>query len=189
MIEQHVWRTGVYWMVLLVSACERSSDERTARSAGGPPSSAGAAAAVAQSTGSPNSEIVLDVTGGPNAGHYTAQVTGGGCSGSNAPGSYWGNQYSIDTNNPREFSSLQLVVDSAHAPSGSKHFMMTISFGPQVGEGAQYEVNTRGHEHNGDGTIRVTDRGTSATVNFDARTKEGVGLKGTIECHRVTRFG
>lgn len=131
-----------------------------------------------------NSEITLDVTGGPNAGHYVVKVTDGGCSDMSGT---WGNQYSIDSKNTKQFSSLQLMVPNAKdAAHGTSTFTMTVGFGPLFGGGARYDVG--GPTKAGAGTVKVNDRGSSATVTFDAKTAAGVGLKGTIECHSVTRM-
>lgn len=134
-----------------------------------------------------NSEITLDVSSGPHAGHYVAKVTEAGCS--NMSGT-WGNQYSIDTEDAKRFSSLQLIVPNAkEAANGAKAFKITVMFGPMSG-GTTYDIDTgvTGRKQ-GTGTLRIEDRGSSGTVTFDATTREGVRLKGTIECHSVLRIG
>ena len=139
-----------------------------------------------------NSEIELDVIGGARAGHYTANVTEGGCSSGLVKSGAWGNQYSITTQDPKKFSSLQLIVpDAEAAASGTTEFLMTVTFGPLLAaSGTNYEIDTRRESTSrgqGQGTLELEDSGAGATVTFDAKTKEGVGLKGTIKCYTVMR--
>jgi hypothetical protein len=147
--------------------------------------SANAQAAARKTAGAVNSEITLDVSGGPNAGHYVAKATQGGCSDMS---NKWGNQYSIDTKDAKQFSSLQLIVPNAKdAANGTSAFTMTVGFGPLFfGNGKQYNVDA--NTKSGEGTVKIDDRGSSATVTFDAKTAAGVGLKGTIECHSLMRM-
>jgi hypothetical protein len=136
------------------------------------------------------SEIELEVIGGRHAGRYTAKVSEGGCSyGMTKPGA-WGNQYSIDTKDAPRFSSLQLIVsDAKAAAAGTNDFMMMVSFGSLLG-GTHYKVEPGGGRRTeGSGTVAVEDSGAGATVPFDAKTKDGVGLKGRIKCYSVMRNG
>jgi hypothetical protein len=135
-----------------------------------------------------NSEIELEVTGGRHAGRYTAKVSEGGCSYGLTKKGAWGNQYSIDTKDPKAFSSLQLVVrDAEAAASGTDQFMLLVSFGSLLG-GTHYKVETADSRNDGSGAVKLNDSGAGATVSFDGKTKDGVGLKGTIRCHSVMRL-
>jgi hypothetical protein len=128
-----------------------------------------------------NSEIDVQVTGGRHAGRYTAKVSEGGCSYGMTTKGAWGNQYSIDTKDATKFSSLQLIVsDAAAAAGGTEDFTLMASFGSLLG-GTHYKAER--------GTVKLDDSGAGATVTFDATTKDGVGLKGTIKCYTVMRNG
>ena len=135
----------------------------------------------------------LEVTGGPHAGSYDAQMTSGGCSYGLAEAGAWGNQYSIDASDPKTFSSLQLIVpDAKGAASGTSAFKMTASFGPLFGAGStSYDIDTRPSANGKEGSGRVTveDRGASGRVSFEGKTADGIGLKGTIDCRTVMRAG
>lgn len=171
-----------------LAACKKS--EADARPDAGAPASEAAAPASA-TEGAPNSAIHLVVTGGPHAGTYDAQATSGGCSYGLAGPKAWGNQYSIDANDPKQFSSLQLVVpDAKEAAGGTSHFLMTVGFGPLM-QMATYDVDTRADasKPQGKGTLTVDDRGGSGKVTFSAQTAAGVKLEGTIDCHTVMRMG
>ena len=138
----------------------------------------------------PQGKVHLEVTGGPHAGSYDAVMKDGGCSYGLAGEGAWGNQYSIESKDPKEFSSLQLVVpDTKAAANGTSAFQLTAAFGPLFGDGAtSYDVNTTSNgRKRGSGKVTVDDKGSSGKVTFDAKTAEGVGLKGTIDCSSVMR--
>jgi hypothetical protein len=180
---------AVLTLVSLVAACS-GKEAATGDSTGAATTDAEATAA---SAGAVAGKIHLDVTGGANAGSYDVEMKGSGCSYGLAGKSAWGNQYSIDTNDPKQFSSLQLVVpDTKAAAAGTSEFQMTVQFGPLFGNGgASYDVNTRPDAPNkrGSGTVTVQDQGSTGKVTFDAKTADGVGLKGTIDCQSVVRNG
>ena len=175
-------------LVALTAACS-SKESATADSTGAASTAATSEAAMGASKG----KIHLEVTGGDNAGTYDVEMKDAGCSYGLAGEHAWGNQYSIDTTDPKQFSSLQLVVpDTKAAASGTSNFQMTVQFGPLFGSGGHsYDVNTRPESSNkgGSGTVTVQDQGKSGKVTFDAKTKDGVGLKGTIDCQDVMRNG
>lgn len=134
--------------------------------------------------------VHLEVTGGKHAGTYDAQMKDGGCSYGLAGDGSWGNQFSIDTKDANQFSSLQLVVPNSKAASGgTSKFQLTAGFGPIFGDGAtSYDVNTSTGSK-GSGKVTVDDKGSTGKVTFDAKTADGVGLKGTIDCDAVLRAG
>ncbi|HEX6537034.1 MAG TPA: hypothetical protein VF041_20780 [Gemmatimonadaceae bacterium] len=170
-------------MAALLAACSKSESSTKGDAA------PAAAASAAPAEGTPNSTIHLVVTGGPNAGTYDAQATSGGCSYGLAGTNAWGNQFSIDTNDPKAFSSLQLIVpNSKAAAGGTEHFRMTVGFGPIMGM-TSYDIDTRtdAGKPQGKGKLTVDDRGGSGKVTFSAETAEGVKLDGTIDCHTVMR--
>ena len=151
------------------------------------------ATATAASAGAAKGKIHLEVAGGANAGSYDVDMKDGGCSYGLAGETAWGNQYSTDTTDPKQLSSLQLVVpDAKAAANGTSNFQMTVQFGPLFGSGgASYDVNTRPNasRKGGSGTVTVQYQCSTGKVSFDAKTAEGVGLKGTIDCQGVVRNG
>lgn len=190
--------TAVLTLATLVLACSGAKGDAgngAADSASAPVAGAQASAAPASATpaGAPMGKIHLVVTGGPNAGSYDVDMKDTGCSYGLAGPTAWGNQYSIETNDPKQFSSLQLIVpDTKKAASGTSEFQMTAQFGPLFGSGgASYDVNTRpdAPSKQGSGTVTVQDQGKTGHVDFDAKTGEGIGLKGSIDCQSVIRNG
>lgn len=182
-------RTFMAALALLAFTAACSKESATADSTG----AAASPAATSESTGASKGKIHLEVTGGANAGTYDVEMKDAGCSYGLAGENAWGNQYSIDTTDPKQFSSLQLVVpDTKAAASGTSTFQMTVQFGPLFGSGGNsYDVNTRPESSSkgGSGTVTVQDQGKTGKVTFDAKTKDGVGLKGTIDCQDVVRNG
>ena len=158
-----------------------------------PLATASTATATEASGSGAQGKIHLEVSGGANAGTYDVEMKDGGCSYGLAGDKAWGNQYSVNTNDPKQFSSLQLIVpDAKAAASGTPTFQMTVQFGPLFGSGGHsYDVNTRSNaaKPSGSGTVTVQDQGKTGKVTFDAKTADGVGLKGTIDCQSVMRNG
>jgi len=161
-----------------------------------PADSTGSAAGMATSDaggGASKGKIHLEVSGGENAGTYDVEMKDTGCSYGLAGEHAWGNQYSVDASDPKQFSSLQLIVpDTKTAANGTSSFQMTVQFGPLFGSGGHsYDVSTRpdASKKGGSGTVTVQDQGSTGKVTFDAKTSDGVGLKGTIDCQSVVRNG
>lgn len=178
-------------LVTLVAACSKKEGAGDDSTTGAPASTA--AATDASGGGGSKGKIHLEVSGGPNAGTYDVDMKDGGCSYGLAGDNVWGNQYSVDAKDPKQFSSLQLVVPNAKAAAnGVSEFQLTAQFGPLFGsDGHSYDVNTRAHTagKSGGGTVTVQDQGKTGKVIFDAKTADGVGLKGTIDCASVMRNG
>lgn len=171
-------------LVVALAACSNNG-ETPADTASAAAGSASSAAATADEGAG---RIRVAITGGEHAGTY--EVTGtDGCSHGLAGEDAWGNQFSRDSDNPRELTSVQLVVpETKAAAGGTDTFQLTVSFGPMLGEGrTDYTVNTRARPPRGSGTVMVDDRGQAGTVTFDATTEDGVKLQGTIECDSVMR--
>ncbi len=172
-----------------VAACSKTSGDAKDPAT----DTAGATVASAASDGAAKGTIHLEVVGGPNAGSYDADMVDGGCSYGLAGPTAWGNQYSIDTEDAKAFSSLQLIVpDAKAAAGGTQTFQLTAQFGPLFGNGgASYDVNTRpdAPKKGGSGTVTVEDHGSTGRVTFDAKTDANVQLKGTIDCKSVMRNG
>jgi hypothetical protein len=150
-------------------------------------------------TGGTATTIHVEVGGGPHAGTYDAKSDDITCTyGFAGPGS-WGNQYSVTGKNPKEFSSLQLIVpDTKDAADGSDRFLLTAGFGELMQPGyTEYTINTGASlggssdnvKREGSGTITVQDQGKTGKVSFTGKTKDNVTLEGTIDCHQVMRGG
>lgn len=176
-------------VISFVAACS-SKEGATADSSDAATNAAASADAPA---GAAKGRIHLEVSGGANAGTYDVEMKDAGCSYGLAGEKAWGNQYSIDTTDPKQFSSLQMIVpDAKAAANGTSNFQMTVQFGPLFGNGGHsYDVNTRpdASKKGGSGTVTVQDQGNTGKVTFDAKTSNGVGLKGTIDCQSVVRNG
>ena len=177
--------TAALTLGALIVACSKASGDAK--------DTTGATVASAAPAGESKGTIHLEVVGGPNAGSYDVNMPGSGCSYGLAGPTAWGNQYSIDTEDAKAFSSLQLIVpDAKAAAGGTSNFQMTAQFGPLFGgDGASYDVNTRpdAPKKSGSGTVTVDDKGSTGRVTFDAKTDAGVELKGTIDCKSVVRNG
>ena len=127
------------------------------------------------------------ITGGKHAGTYDGSTDRGGCSaGMTGKGSF-GNQYSLPKeNDPKVLNSVQIIVpDAKAAASGTHNFTLKVAFGRIFKRDAEYNVDTE--KKSGTGTITVHDKGSTATINFDAKTADVVHLVGTIDCKSVTR--
>jgi len=127
------------------------------------------------------------ITGGAHAGTYDGSTDRGGCSaGMTGKGSF-GNQYSLPKeNNPKVLNSVQIIVpDAKAAASGTHNFFLNVAFGRIFKRVAEYKVEPE--KKQGTGTVTVHDKGSTATISFDAKTADGVHLVGTIDCKSVTR--
>jgi hypothetical protein len=135
----------------------------------------------------PKETVHLVITGGANAGSYDGVTDRGGCSAGLTGAGSFGNQFSLPKEkDPKKFNSLQLIVPNAKAAaSGTHDFTLIAGFGPLLARSAEYKIETA--KHSGSGTVTVNDKGSTATVTFDATTAAGVKLHGTIDCKSVVR--
>ena len=127
------------------------------------------------------------ITGGAHAGTYDGSTDRGGCSaGMTGKGSF-GNQYSLPKeNDPKVLNSVQIIVpDAKAAANGTHNFFLNVAFGRIFKRVAEYKVEPE--KKMGTGTVTVHDKGSTATISFDAKTADGVHLVGTVDCHSVTR--
>jgi len=131
--------------------------------------------------------IHVVITGGAHAGTYDGSTDRGGCSAGMTGHGSFGNQYSLSKeNNPKVLNSVQLIVpDAKAAASGTHNFFLNVAFGRIFKRDAEYKVETE--KKMGTGTVTVHDKGSTAVINFDAKTADGVHLVGTIDCKSVTR--
>jgi len=139
-------------------------------------------------------KISLTIGGsGPHAGSYQTTSAEGACSTGtgNSNGGGWGNHYSIDSTDPKEFSSLQLIADTEPGANETSKFLTTITFGELFGaSGTNYEIKTLDEDNpEGSGTVNIDDGGDTATISIKGETADGTPIEATIECLSVIRLG
>jgi hypothetical protein len=151
---------------------------------------------VPQGTGGTATTIHLVVDKGPHAGTYDAKASDLTCTYGFAGKGSWGNQYSVTGKPANEFSSLQLIVpDTKDAADGTDNFLITVGFGELMKPSwSEYTINSGASmggsddvKKEGTGTITVEDKGKTGKVTFKGKTKDNVGLEGTIDCHQLMR--
>jgi hypothetical protein len=136
-------------------------------------------------------KITLTIGGsGPNAGSHEVTSPEGACSAGLTGESGWGNQYSITTSDPKQFSSLQLIANTPDGGNTTTDFMTTISFGELFSASeTQYEIKALGGESGaGSGTVTIEDRGETATITIKGETADGTPIEARIDCLSVLRF-
>ena len=141
----------------------------------------------------PVEKVHVVLIGGANSGTFDVVGTRAGCSANaTGPGSF-GNQLSDSKGDPTKFNSLQLIVPSlkaASAAGGTTEFQIIFGFGPLMHRTKEYEANTLkdAKKKVGSGTVKVTDAGTTAKIEFSVVTADGTKATGTINCLSVTRL-
>ncbi|GLU50571.1 hypothetical protein [Dyadobacter frigoris] len=138
----------------------------------------------------PGTIISGTLTGGTNAGAFSATSVDPTCSmGLTGPKSF-GNQYSVSGKADKEFSSLQLLVDDYEAAKkGTDKFYIKVAFGKRL-MGKSYEVNNSdnsiaGKKQGSGGKLTVKESGSSKTVTITGKTADGVVINATIVCNAV----
>ncbi len=192
--RSHSRATALVPLVLAVSwlaaACSHGGDAQSAAGGDAPASaSASAPAGGTSGGGGATSELHFVLTGGHDAGSYDAKSTDGGCSYGFAEPNAWGEQYS-DAKAARGMSSVQMIIPGGKAATaGTRAFNITVTVGPMLSGGHNYEIDTRPDHNKGTGTVTVADHGGTATYTVDGATAEGVKIHGTVACNEVTRAG
>lgn len=79
------------------------------------------------------------------------------------------------------FRLLVLKTKEASSGAGTQNFYLEIS------DQSYYMDNQTDAGADGTGTVKIQDNGNTATINFDATTKDGKTIKATIECRAVSR--
>jgi hypothetical protein len=176
--------------VLALAACGKND---SAAQAGGDES----AIQTPKGSGGTATTIHLVVDGGPHAGTYDAKSENLTCTYGFAGKGSWGNQYSVQGKGANEFSSLQLIVpDTKDAADGTDKFLITVGFGELMKPTwSEHTINTGASlggvsddvKKEGSGTITIEDKGKTGKVSFKGKTKDNVGLEGTIDCHQLMR--
>jgi len=142
----------------------------------------------AASSGS-GTEIKITLTGGANAGVYTAVSAEPTCSMGLTGEKSFGNQYSVSGKGDKEFSSLQLIVDEYEAAkSGTDKFYIKVAFGKRL-EGAKYEINGSDNslagKKQGSGKVTITESGATKTATIQGKTADGVAIDAKLICSSV----
>ncbi len=132
------------------------------------------------------SKITVKITGGANAGTYTATSAEVTCSMGLTGDKSFGNQYSIDSKSDKEFSSLQLIVDDYDAAkAGTDKFLVTVGFG-KILSSTSYTINTQSDDSKkGSGHLTIKESGNEKTVTIEGKTEDGVEISATIVCYNV----
>lgn len=137
-------------------------------------------------------EITVTLTGGANAGTYTASSTEPTCSEGMAGEKSFGNQYSDGGKKDNELSSLQLIInDKDAAKSGTDKFYISVIIGKLM-DGKRYFINGGVDfegltDKGGNGKATFTEAGGTKIVAVEGKTAAGVGISATIKCNNVVR--
>ncbi|MGC4101711.1 putative periplasmic lipoprotein [Ferruginibacter sp.] len=170
--------------ILFLSACNNNPDKKNTEAV-----TPAAPAVDKPATSSAGSSIKVTLTGGANAGSYTASSETATCSmGATGPKSF-GNQYSVSGKAANEFSSLQLIVDDYEAAkSGTDKFYIKVAFG-KVLVGNKYEINGSDNslagKKQGSGKLTIHESGSTKTATIQGKTADGVALDATLICSEV----
>ncbi|HET7117059.1 MAG TPA: hypothetical protein VFI29_11240 [Hanamia sp.] len=147
----------------------------------------------APGSGAAGTEINVTLTGGPNAGTYTATSADPTCSEGLTGDNSFGNQYSEKGKADNELSSLQLIIDDKDAAKkGTDKFYLKVAFG-KILKGKSYEINggTSFLEMplTGSGKATLMESGSIKTVVVEGKTADGVGISATIKCNSMITAG
>ncbi len=182
---------AVLMLAVALAACAKGK-EAPADAAKGQeaPSSAGGGA-VSPSAGLGGGRMHLEILGGAHAGSFNGDMEAGGCmTGSAGPGSWHLLYGGGDPNDPKSLNSVTLdVPDPKAAGGGATPFALQVFFGSGDNTtGAVVNTLASGRGGLGKGTVKVDDRGQTATVTFDATAADGVRLQGTFDCRSILQF-
>jgi len=142
---------------------------------------------VIETTGGTQIKVVL--TGGANAGSYTASSAESTCSMGLTGKKSFGNQYSVSGKSDNEFSSLQLLVDDYEAAKlGTDKFYIKVAFGKRL-MGNKYEINGSDNSISGKkqgiGKLTIIEIGGSKVVHVAGKTSDGINISADISCNTV----
>jgi len=140
-------------------------------------------------SGNAGTKITVTLTGGANAGSYTASSAETTCSMGLTGEKSFGNQYSVSGKADNEFSSLQLLVDDYEAAkAGTEKFYIKVAFGKRL-QGNKYEINGSDNslsgKKQGSGKITINESGNSKIAHVEGKTSDGVSINADITCTSV----
>ncbi len=171
--------------VLSLVACSSGEDAEPAADSvvAGPDSSSVEAFAAMDAP----TAMMVTLTGGPNAGTYTASSGSQTCSvGANGE-DVWSSQFVDDTASSGLGSMQVMIPGEERARQGTQTFYFAIVLGNFM-QGTDYVIETRPQTQNaGGGTARVVDTGESATITVDGATRDSVQIHAEIRCRDVRR--
>ncbi len=169
----------IFFAVILIS-CNNSNSAKAETTA---PSKTKAPSTESTRGGS---KITVKITGGANAGTYTATSTETTCSMGLTGDKSFGNQYSVNGKSDKEFSSLQLIVDDYDAAkAGTDKFLITVEFGKLL-MGTSYTIDTQSDDaKKGSGHLTIKESGNEKTVTIEGKTEDGVEISATLVCDAV----
>ena len=133
--------------------------------------------------------ITGKLTGGPNAGSFSAKSINPTCSMGLTGAKSFGNQYSVSGKGDNDFSSLQLIVDDYDAAKkGTEKFYLKVAFGKRL-LGKKYEINNSSNsltgKKQGTGKLTIKENGAIKTVTITGKTKDGIEIVTTIVCNSI----
>ena len=137
-------------------------------------------------------EMTLTLTGGANAGAYTATSGKATCSMGLTGEKSFGNQYSASDKGDNEFSSMQLIVDDYEAAkNGTDKFYIKVAFGKRL-MGNKYEINgsdnSMAGKKQGNGTATITESGQQKIATIDGKTADGVTIHAVLTCGKTMKM-
>lgn len=178
----------IIFTALLIFGCNSATNNKAANT---PSDNASATTPKTEETtsGSAGSEISVTLTGGANAGTYTATSADPTCSEGLTGDKSFGNQYSAKGKADNEFSSLQLIIDDRDAAkNGTDKFYLKVTFG-KILQGKSYEINGGSSSINmpksGSGKATLTENGGTKTVVIEGKTADGVVISAKLICNKI----
>lgn len=162
----------------LAAGCNSTAAKTDNTATSGEPARSGA-------SGRNGTEIMVTLTGGPNAGTYHASSKESSCSMGLTGEKSFGNQYSETGKGDKELSSVQVIADDYdEAKKGTAKFTTMIQFGKLL-SGASYNLNP--DKGDGTGTLTITESGSGRTATIEGKTKDGVGIKAVVTCNTIQK--
>ena len=121
--------------------------------------------------------LTVVLTGGPDAGSYTA-TDNPLCSSGIVGTGVWGAQFSVD-GAPGKVSVVQIVAPTAASDPDEK-FSSLVGIGPLL-TSTNYRLDSTNDQ------AQVTDNGSTAVIHVTGTTEDGVGVEVTVNCPGVLR--
>lgn len=181
---------AVVGMALVAAACGGKDEADanggdTGASASAAASAASAASAVAGAAVGGATSMKVTLTGGPKPGTYDKDSSTPTCTVGYAGEGKWGNAAS-DLEDKSGLIGIDLIVpDPAAAKAGTDDFMMAVYLDDRLDPKNQFMIEPKNGK--GTGTVKIDDRGGTATVTVQGKTKEGVGVDARIDCKQIMR--
>lgn len=131
------------------------------------------------------SVIRATLSGGPLPGTHEKRHETTTCTVGWAETGAWGNAAS-DTEDKEGLVGVDLIVkDPAKAKAGTDDFLAIVYINDRLDPKNQLTIEPR--KGKGRGTVRIDDRGSTATVTIQGTSEAGVGVDATIDCAQILR--